>query len=72
LSRTDILGIAPQFYGPKLFDTGAMSVPIAGIRSRIRRLDGEAVGGRRLARTPPSVTRWLAASTHQLALFNRG
>src|SRR6516162_2184785 len=32
--------------------------------SGIRRLDGEAVGGRRLARTPPRrVTRWLAAST---------
>jgi hypothetical protein len=31
--------------------------------SGIRRLDGEAVGGRRLARTPPSVTRWLATST---------
>src|SRR6516165_3229584 len=30
----------------------------------IRRLDGEAVGGRRLARTPPRrVTRWLATST---------
>jgi len=32
--------------------------------SGIRRLDGEAVGGRRLARTPPRrVTRWLATST---------
>jgi len=32
--------------------------------SGIRRLDGEALGGRRLARTPPRrVTRWLAAST---------
>jgi hypothetical protein len=31
--------------------------------SGIRRLDGEAVGGRRLARTPPRrVTRWLATS----------
>jgi hypothetical protein len=27
--------------------------------SGIRRLDGEAVGGRLLARTPSSVTRWL-------------
>jgi hypothetical protein len=36
--------------------------PVFG--SGIRRLDGEAVGGRRLARTPPRrVTRWLAAST---------
>jgi len=32
--------------------------------SGIRRLDGEALGSRRLARTPPRrVTRWLAAST---------
>ena len=32
--------------------------------SGIRRFDGEALGGRRLARTPPRrVTRWLAAST---------
>jgi hypothetical protein len=31
--------------------------------SGIRRLDGEAIGGRPLARTPPSVTRWLAIST---------
>jgi dihydrolipoamide dehydrogenase len=32
--------------------------------SGIRRLDGEAVGGRRLARTlPRRITRWLAAST---------
>jgi hypothetical protein len=36
--------------------------PVFG--SGIRRLDGEAVGGRRLARTPPRrVTRWLATST---------
>src|SRR5215469_7232899 len=35
--------------------------PVFG--SGIRRLDGEAVGGRRLARTPPRrVTRWLATS----------
>ena len=45
--------------------------------SGIRRLDGEAVGGRHLARTPPRrVTRWLAASTiappGSSALFNRG
>jgi len=32
--------------------------------SGIRRLDGEALGGRHLARTPPRrVTRWLAVST---------
>src|SRR5215469_11524060 len=35
--------------------------PVFG--SGIRRPDGEAVGGRRLARTPPSVTRGLATST---------
>jgi hypothetical protein len=36
--------------------------PVFG--SGVRRLDGEAVGGRRLARTPPRrVTRWLATST---------
>jgi hypothetical protein len=36
--------------------------PVFG--SGIRRLDGEAVGGRRLARTPPRrATRWLAVST---------
>jgi len=45
--------------------------------SGIRRLDGEAIGGRRLARTSPRrVTRWLAASTiappGSSALFNRG
>jgi hypothetical protein len=35
-----------------------------GFGSGIRRLDGEAVGGRRLARTPPRrVTRSLATST---------
>jgi len=36
--------------------------PVFG--SGIRRFDGEAVGGRRLARTPPRrITRWLTAST---------
>jgi len=36
--------------------------PVFG--SGVRRLDGEAIGGRRLARTPPRrVARWLAAST---------
>ena len=54
---------APQFCGPKFIDTGAMAVPIAVFGSGIRRLDGEAVGGHRLARTPPrGVTRWLATS----------
>src|SRR5215469_3267362 len=54
-------------------DTRAMAVPIAGIRFGHSRLDGEPVGGRRLARR---VTRWLAASTIEppgsSALFNRG
>jgi hypothetical protein len=54
-------------------DTGAMAVPIAGVRFGHSRLDGEAVGGRRLARR---VTRWLAALTiappGSSALFNRG
>src|SRR5215471_8927074 len=47
--------------GPWLFRS-----PVSG--SDIRRLDGEAVGGRRLARTPTrGVARWLAASTrHRL------
>jgi hypothetical protein len=49
--------------------------------SGIRRLDGEALGGRHLARTPPRrVTRWLAVSTiappapasDRSALFSRG
>ena len=58
-------------------NTGAMAVPIAGVRFGHSRLDGEAIGGRRLARTSPRrVTRWLAASTiappGSSALFNRG
>src|SRR6516164_10546322 len=31
-SWTDVRGPAPQFCGPKFIDTGAMAVPIAGVR----------------------------------------
>ena len=31
-SSTDVRGTAPQFCGPKFIDTGAMAVPIAGVR----------------------------------------
>ena len=60
-SWADVRGTAPQFCGPKFMDTGALAVPITGA---VRALDGEPLGGRRLARTPPRrVTRRLAAST---------
>jgi len=46
----------PSTREPWLFRTSVFG-------SGIRRIDGEAVGGRRLARTPPKrVTRWLATS----------
>jgi hypothetical protein len=60
--KTSVRGTAPQFCGPKFFDTGAMAVPIAGVRfghfdDSTARRGGR---GRRLARTPPRrVTRWL-------------
>jgi len=46
-----------------------MGVWVAGVEADCS-LDGEALGGRRLARTPPRrVTRWLAAST--IALYGQ-
>src|SRR5262249_34906595 len=75
-SWADVRRTAPQFCGPKFMDTGAHSCSDRWCSVRhfsrvaftpgdpIRRLDGEAVGGRRLARAPPRrVTRTLAAST---------
>jgi hypothetical protein len=41
-SWADVRRTAPQFCGRKFMDTGAMAVPIAGVRFGIRRLDGEA------------------------------
>jgi hypothetical protein len=47
-SSADVRGTAPQFCGPKFIDTGAMAVPIAGVR--FGHLTTRRRGGRR---TPP-------------------
>jgi len=81
-SWADVRETAPRFCGPKFMDNREpwlFRSPVFG--SGVRRLDGEAIGGRRLARTPPRrVARWLAASTiappapasDRGALFSRG
>ena len=57
-------GTAPQFCGLKFMNTKAILFRSPMLGSGIRGFDGEALGGRRLARTPPRrVTPWLAAST---------
>ena len=56
-------GTAPQFCGPKFMDTRAIAVPIPNVRFRHSTVRRRALGGRRLARSPPRrVTHWLRAN----------
>ena len=77
-SWADVRRTAPQFCGRKFHGHGSHWLFRSLVfGSGIRRLDGEAVGGRHHARTSPRrVTRWLAASTiappGSSALFNPG
>ena len=67
-------GTAPQFCGLKFMNTKAILFRSPMLGSGIRGFDGEALGGRRLARTPPSASRpgWrLRQSHHRLQKRSR-
>ena len=65
-SWADVRGTAPQFCGPKFMDTGAMAVPIAGVRfgrSTIRRR-GSAAAASRGPRPGASRAGWRLRQSH--------